>query len=470
VAHGFIFTPAILSLFGTKPLHHFKAMDASKDGRAASPTMEHEMREERGDVVSIISGKLQSIRKCSTADRPIMLCHFVLYMVLIILVILGMSGTFAPPILDLSDTAVTAEIEEWTTAHLKAIGDESTRMVQYAMPPLEVPTERTSYYCSGFEWPADAQYHAIEFEAFIDQPEVVHHIILFNCLSQWEREPQVCGDMPEDCITFVFLWAVGSDKMVAPEEAGMLVGRGTDALHGVIQIHYDNPKAIPGIVDRSGVEVLLTPRLRPNDAGVFAVGLTFDAINIPPQQPAYHLQASCPYGSDRKQLIELMGDDQDYINVYAYGLHQHVLGRKIWSVVHKNTPNGSPDVKDLGHNFEYDFEVQKVLELGERVEVGKYDTIVTHCVWDSSEATSITIGGDATNDEMCFNFLWYFPKTKAQSKSPWLGFCQSDEPTGSQIDADEIESIAQCFADEKDVGECEAIGDYDPEFSKQSME
>ena len=56
--------------------------------------------------------------------------------------------------------------------------------------------------------------------------------------------------MPEDCITSVFLWAVGPDKMVAPEEGGMLVGRGTDALHGVIQIHYDNPKAIPGIVGR----------------------------------------------------------------------------------------------------------------------------------------------------------------------------------------------------------------------------
>jgi hypothetical protein len=38
---------------------------------------------------------------------------------------------------------------------------------------------------------------------------------------------------------------------VSPLEAGMLVGRGTDALYGVVQIHYDNPKGQPGIVDTS---------------------------------------------------------------------------------------------------------------------------------------------------------------------------------------------------------------------------
>jgi hypothetical protein len=42
------------------------------------------------------------------------------------------------------------------------------------------------------------------------------------------------------------------------------------------------------------------------------------------------------------------------------------------------------------------------------------DTIVTHCVCDLPALNTVTIGGEATDNEMCFNFLWYSPQTKVQ--------------------------------------------------------
>jgi hypothetical protein len=378
VAHGFVFTPAVLSLFGTQALHHFKAGDADGSatkggGDGVSPVAElrtmdsgHGNTNGVNEAVATFSTRAYLKRSWShlasapSEDKPVMACHVIMYTLLASLVVLGMSGTFAAPILDLSDAVLETDIMEWNVAHSLA-AEETSLEVMFTMPPLEVPTERTSYFCSGFEWPDDSQYHAVEFDSYIDQPEVVHHIIIFNCLSQWKPEPQVCGDMPKDCISFVYLWAVGSEPMVAPEEAGMRVGRGTDALHGVVQIHYDNPLHKPGIVDRSGVRVKLTSDLRPNDAGVLSVGLTFSAVNIPPQQAAYHLQGSCPYGNAGQQMADFFGDEQDTVNLYAYGLHQHVLGRKIWSVLHKPAPDGFTEIKDLGHNMVYDFEVQKVI-------------------------------------------------------------------------------------------------------------
>jgi hypothetical protein len=68
--------------------------------------------------------------------------------------------------------------------------------------------------------------------------------------------------------------------------------------------------------------VKLTSHLRANNAGVLAVGLQFGAINIPPRQSLYHLQATCPYGEEGRQMVDLFGDTQEEIHVYQYGLHQ----------------------------------------------------------------------------------------------------------------------------------------------------
>eukprot|EP01083_Nonionella_stella_P151285 483180_1 len=80
-------------------------------------------------------------------------------------------------------------------------------------------------------------------------------------------------------------------------------------------------------------------------------------------------------------------------------------------------PNGSLDASsssssssfDLGCNTRYDFDLQETVPLQEFQKVYADDILTTHCVYDSSERTSMTYGGDATEDEMCIAFYLFYP-------------------------------------------------------------
>jgi hypothetical protein len=36
--------------------------------------------------------------------------------------------------------------------------------------------------------------------------------------------------------------------------------------------------------------------------------------------------------------------------------------------------------------------------------------MITHCIYDSTERTEPTLGGPASTDEMCLNYLLYYPR------------------------------------------------------------
>ena len=42
------------------------------------------------------------------------------------------------------------------------------------------------------------------------------------------------------------------------------------------------------------------------------------------------------------------------------------------------------------------------------------DTLETHCVYDSTERAGVTPGGVASDEEMCLNFMMYYPKVSGE--------------------------------------------------------
>jgi hypothetical protein len=38
------------------------------------------------------------------------------------------------------------------------------------------------------------------------------------------------------------------------------------------------------------------------------------------------------------------------------------------------------------------------------------DALVVTCTWDTTSVTGMTKGGEASTDEMCFIFLFYYPR------------------------------------------------------------
>ncbi len=55
----------------------------------------------------------------------------------------------------------------------------------------------------------------------------------------------------------IWVWAPGGDNFAPPPLVGFDLPK-----FGVLQIHYNNPNGIPGLVDRSGVMLEITPNKR----------------------------------------------------------------------------------------------------------------------------------------------------------------------------------------------------------------
>jgi dopamine beta-monooxygenase len=88
--------------------------------------------------------------------------------------------------------------------------------------------------------------------------------------------------MPDGCQAVLASWAVGSPAVYHPQEAGFKIGRGSDMVQAVLQIHYDNYDNRDKAIDSSGITLFTTERLRQYDAGLLVVGAYLEAIRLPP--------------------------------------------------------------------------------------------------------------------------------------------------------------------------------------------
>jgi hypothetical protein len=91
------------------------------------------------------------------------------------------------------------------------------------------------------------------------------------------------------------------------------------------------------------------------------------------------------------------------IHVYGSWLHAHEIGQSLWT----DHIRDGEKIGEVGRHDPYDFGRQHVEPLD--VEVRPGDSLVTHCIYDSSDRTEPTLGGEGTGDEMCLNFVYYYP-------------------------------------------------------------
>ena len=188
-------------------------------------------------------------------------------------------------------------------------------------------------------------------------------------------------------------------------------------------MHYNNPNRVAGKVDSSGVLISMTSELRDQDAGFWPIGIKTQKIRVPPGKEAYGLKGeyTFPAGTD--------------ITVFAAALHQHLIGRRIWSALYPAAGGGraynakGQDV--LGHNDFWDFNYQAFWPTSANVKAG--DKVVTTCIWTNTVAMGTQYGNtdaaagkevrgcEATVCEMCINFMAYYPVTKGKTKRNGYG-------------------------------------------------
>mmetsp|Transcript_9062 Transcript_9062/g.18318 ORF Transcript_9062/g.18318 Transcript_9062/m.18318 type:complete len:643 (-) Transcript_9062:35-1963(-) len=291
------------------------------------------------------------------------------------------------------------------------------------------PQGTTSYFCRGINATHlnDAPQHAIGFEPIITpgNEKKVHHILLYECpgLADDPEAASFSGNCWADSTpsnikacnfgNVISAWAIGGEPSYFPPEAGMKVGNG--AKHGgyyMMEIHYDNYDSAT-FKDSSGLKMLYTPTLRPNDVGIMYTGALV-GIDIPPNQERYDLNARCPWGCTAN--VPPTG-----IKVFNSLLHAHTAGVS----VRASLLSKFGDYKaSLGTEDYYDFNYQTPIPLD--VTIHKDDEIHTRCSYNTMGRSTNTKFGLATGDEMCLTYLWYYPEI---SDSARCLFANIDNPT-----------------------------------------
>ncbi len=269
--------------------------------------------------------------------------------------------------------------------------DPSWEKLELRFEKYEVPTDETMYTCVGFTLPAESKRHMVAFDPLVDDAAVVHHLVLYRLATPMAAGFQECFEMP-DATEATWAWAPGSSTMILPEEAGIALGDNGTESHFALQLHYNNPLGEAGHVDSSGVVVYIAPEPRANDVGTLAIGVY--NFEIPAGEPSYEVNGVC----DTTDTLN------SPINVFAGMLHLHELGRQIWT----DHLRAEQRIGDVGTDTTYSFHEQKFAPLNVIVQPG--DVLDTHCIWDSTSREQPTRFGLRTSDEMCINYLMYYPK------------------------------------------------------------
>lgn len=253
------------------------------------------------------------------------------------------------------------------------------------------------YMCFGVDEVIGSKRHVIAMGPKVENLNIVHHILLFQAQEAMSSDPQPCGATVSGSWKMVTGWAPGGGNMELPPEAGYPT-EGTT--HWVMQVHYNNASGkFNGQTDNSGYQLCSTDQLRPNDAGTLAFGSK--DFTIPPRVAKWTLR--CDYK---------LGDKYKGVHFFGATPHMHTRGIAI-STERIPGGNGAPDL--VFGQEPFNFENQEGFKISKDVSPG--DIMRTRCTWKNPGDTPIT-WGENTTDEMCFNFLTYYPAIPDQTIGP----------------------------------------------------
>ncbi|XP_011493800.1 PREDICTED: tyramine beta-hydroxylase [Ceratosolen solmsi marchali] len=283
---------------------------------------------------------------------------------------------------------------------------------------VQVPNAETTYWCRVHKLPSKLKrkHHVLQFAPVIQQgnEHLVHHMEIFHCIGPANLEipmyngPCDASTRPERtqvCKKVLAAWAMGADAFVYPEEAGLPIGGEEFNRHVMLEIHYNNPELQADVVDSSGLRFVITESLRKYDAGVIELGLEYtDKMAIPPGQESFVLSGHC--------VAECtgVGLPQSGIKIFGSQLHTHLTGKR---VVTRHARDGQ-ELPLLNYDNHYSTHFQEIRLLPRPVTVLPGDTLITSCTYETLDRANVTLGGFAISDEMCVNYIHYYPNSRLE--------------------------------------------------------
>lgn len=260
--------------------------------------------------------------------------------------------------------------------------------------PFEMPVDKTDeYVCVGIDVTLTQKRHVTALAPKIDNKSILHHILLFQTPTSESHTPTPCAAFGSASWKLIAGWAPGGNNLELPPEAGFPEEAGTT--HWVLQLHYNNIKGLSGQKDTSGYDLCTTETLRPNDAGVAAFGST--KFSIPPRSTS---TVRCDY---------TLPSAFDGAKLFNASPHMHTRGSALSTERFKA---GSTTADTIFQDNTFTFENQSNFPITNTLSSG--DVMRTRCTWNNAGDTTIKFG-ENTEDEMCFDFIGYYPNIPDQT-------------------------------------------------------
>lgn len=251
--------------------------------------------------------------------------------------------------------------------------------------------EGNDYRCFELDLENDEALFVTGFEALVDNPRIVHHIVVFDSngqsLGDGTGDPHEgfdCGGFGEDGWDFVTGWAPGGGPVTFPEGMGLKLAKDTKL---VLQMHYfDSFDGADLEQDQSGYALTTVTDV---DRRVYQIPVgTYDFV-IPAGDPSYESSLVLPweYG------------DYDILGVFP---HMHTRGSGFsFELAHADASTTC-----LVDMHDWDFHNQVTALFDEPALLTDGDAVSLTCTWDNSESTEDVAWGEGTQDEMCFGFTY----------------------------------------------------------------
>jgi len=309
--------------------------------------------------------------------------------------------------------------------------------VELLFDKYAVPSVVTTYACQSFDVKDanNASRHIVAIEPAVQEENMqyVHHFVLHVCragsYTTAHETARPCigfsptGNPESGCYSVYYAWARGIDALSLPEEAGYLLHNAESTF--ILEIHYDNPEGESGIVDSSGVRMHTTSQLRPNDAATVVLGDGFvsrSQLADPSIKTDVVYRHECP-----SSCTSQLGQE---LNMFASFLHMHYYGKQIWTNVYDE---GGEFVQTLNQVDHWDGGYQRFPVFSEPFKLQPGQQLETSCVYDVSKADKAVVPGPESHNEMCMDFVAYYPRQMLASGEFWSYCCPVFLEDGSEV-------------------------------------
>ena len=277
----------------------------------------------------------------------------------------------APVATDPADFAWPDDCEEFYTL---TTSDRRDPDAKYRVPG---GAEEHPQFVFDAPW-GDDDVQVLAYRPVTDNARILHHWILYENDSGGLFGGGLGGK-------FLVGWAPGSQGNTGmPDDVGMYMPGGADSLR--LDVHYYNLGNTQPESDSSGVELCITRTPRPLTATVS--GLTGDATaRVGRSDNA----TSC--------TVNLSG--VDHVTFLSVSPHMHKLG------VHAKLELTRAGQTSALHDASFNFDDQRIYPLDD-VEIHDGDVLTTTCSYENDTGRNVSFGQNS-DDEMCFNFVTYYP-------------------------------------------------------------